>query len=71
MLDKAATGSESYLRNRIKKLENTLAEIKSAEADKESENEKLRQEIMEIETRLDEEREICKEAILSELEGML
>jgi len=69
MLDKAATGSESYLRNRIKKLENTLAEIKSAEADKESENEKLRQEIMEIETRLDEEREICKEAILSELEG--
>ena len=48
-----------------------MAEIKGAEAAKESENEKLRQEIMELETKLDEEREVCKEAILSELEGML
>ena len=68
MLDKASTASERYLKDRIVKLENTLAEIRAAEAEKLAENEKLREEISELEIRLEEEREISKEAVLSELE---
>ena len=68
MLDKASTASERYLKDRIVKLESTLAEIRAAEAEKLAENEKLREEISELEIRLEEEREISKEAVLSELE---
>ena len=52
MLDKSATASENYLKNRLKKLEATLAEIRAAEAIKDAENEKLRQEIAELEIKL-------------------
>ena len=68
MLDKASTASERYLKDRIVKLESTLAEIRAAEAEKLAENEKLREEISELEIRLEEERHISKEAVLSELE---
>ena len=52
LLDKSATASENYLKNRLKKLEATLAEIRAAEAIKDAENEKLRQEIAELEIKL-------------------
>ena len=52
LLDKSATASENYLKNRLKKLEATLAEIRAAEAVKDAENEKLRQEIAELEIKL-------------------
>ena len=45
ILDKAATASETYLKNRAKHLHSILEDIQKAEKEKEEENKELQQEI--------------------------
>merc|ERR1719479_293250 len=52
ILDKAATASETYLRNRLKHLEGTLQNIQNAADEKDVENEQLKQEIQDLEDQL-------------------
>lgn len=67
ILDKAATASETYLKNRLKQLEETVKEIKLATEDKDAENARLEAEVKELEAKLQAEREVSRDAILFEL----
>ena len=68
ILDKAATASESYLKGRLKKEDEQLAEIQKATEEKDRENEVLQQEIKELEEKLQKEREANKDVIALEME---
>ena len=68
ILDKAATASESYLKGRLKKEDELLAEIQKATEEKDRENEVLQQEIKELEEKLQKEREANKDVIALEME---
>ena len=68
ILDKAATASESYLKGRLKKEDEQLAEIQKATEEKDRENEVLQQEIKELEEKLQKERDANKDVIALEME---
>ena len=68
ILDKAATASESYLKGRLKTIDEQLEDIQRMSEEKDKENEILKQEIKELEAQLEKERDTNKAAVLLELE---
>lgn len=67
ILDKAATASESYLKGRLKTIEEQLAEIEKATEEKDNENQVLQHQIKELEAQLQKERGANKDAIALEM----
>ena len=67
ILDKAATASESYLKGRLKTIEEQLAEIHKATEEKDNENQVLQHQIKELEAQLQKERGANKDAIALEM----
>lgn len=67
ILDKAATASETYLKTRLKQLEETVKEIQAAADEKDAENARLEAEVKELEGKLQAEREVSRDAIMFEL----
>ena len=67
ILDKAATASESYLKGRLKTIEEQLSEIDKATEEKDNENQVLQHQIKELEAQLQKERGANKDAIALEM----
>ena len=67
ILDKAATASESYLKGRLKTIEEQLAEIEKDTEEKDNENQVLQHQIKELEAQLQKERGANKDAIALEM----
>ena len=60
ILDKAATASESYLKGRLKTIDEQLEEIQKATEEKDQENEMFKREIKELQAQVDKERDVNK-----------
>ena len=68
ILDKAATASETYLRNRLKHLEGTLESIQDAAQEKDVENQQLQEEIVALEKHISNMKDPNKDDVMFELE---
>ena len=68
ILDKAATASETYLRNRLKHLEGTLGSIQNAAQEKDVENHQLQEEIVALEEHISNMKDPNKDDVMFELE---
>ena len=67
ILDKAATASETYLKNRKKHLEAILSEINESAEEKEAENQQLDEEIKQLESQIDKDRDTSKDNAIFEI----
>ena len=67
ILDKAATASETYLRNRLKHLDTILEDLEKTMAEKDDENKLLQLEIEDLKKRIELEKDPNKESVIFDL----
>merc|ERR1712203_364752 len=67
ILDKAATASETYLKDRLEHLDTLIEDIEKAAAQKDAENKMLQKEIEEIKTRIELEKDPNKDSVIFDL----
>ena len=68
ILDKAATASETYLKNRAKHLDEIMSDIESQEAAKDEENRQLEAEIATLEKSIENAKDPNKDSVVFELQ---